>query len=163
VAACWLALSGCVAGHSYGESQSHEEEHVGHVIPAHKPKTFPDAVRRLRELNDRIGLDAAEGRPDAKTLQVALDIANWLPEIAADSDMPEAPWNAVNSRSAALVGDYQGVLSGAPGNTRGVLGNADVEIRNLEQLLAASDPRWFDETGKRGVAPPSGVVGVERP
>src|SRR5207237_2588964 len=87
------------------------------VIPAHKPKAFPEAVRRLRELNDQIGRNVVQGQPgslpDDKTLHVALDIANWLPEIAGDSDMPEPPWNEVNARSATIVADYRAVLSGA--------------------------------------------------
>ena len=37
-----------------------------------------------------------------KTLQIAMDIANWLPEIAADSDMPEGPWNKVNASPRRL-------------------------------------------------------------
>jgi hypothetical protein len=47
-----LARAGCHAENSSGEANGNEEEHTGHVIPAHKPKTFPDAVRRLRELNE---------------------------------------------------------------------------------------------------------------
>ena len=44
---------GLPRGEFSGRGQGHDEEHAGHVIPAHKPRTFPDAVRRLRELNDQ--------------------------------------------------------------------------------------------------------------
>ena len=95
VATASWSLAGCRAEHSPGEHAGHDEDHIGHVIPAHKPKTFPDAVHRLRELNDALARDAAQGQPAAspgeKTLNIALDIANWLPEIAAESDMPENP------------------------------------------------------------------------
>lgn len=159
VAACLLAPCGCGGAGSPGDTHSREGEHAGHVIPAHKPRTFPDAVRKLRELNERIGRDVVEGRPDAKTLHIALDVATWLPEVAADSDMPEVQWNAVNSRSSALVEDYKEILSGASENARGTVEDANFEIGNLEQLLLASDPRWFGGTD-RGVEAPSSSTPV---
>jgi len=134
------AASGCGEGRSQGD----DDDHAGHVIPAHKPRMFPEAVRRLRELNDKIG----RGTADAKTLNVALDIANWLPEIAADSDMPEAPWNQVNAHSTALVAALQQVLSGKADDARGVAENAGSEIAKLERLLETSDPKWFSDGRK---------------
>ena len=67
-------IAGCRGEHSPGESGHDDEDHAGHVIPAHKPKTFPDAVRRLRELNDRDRprperTAGPRHRPDEKTLQ----------------------------------------------------------------------------------------------
>ena len=62
-AACLIALVGLPRRALSRRAAGHDEDHVGHVIPAHKPKTFPDAVRRLRELNDQIGRIVAEGQP----------------------------------------------------------------------------------------------------
>jgi hypothetical protein len=154
---CLLALSGCGEVGSPGDKRGQVEEHVGHVIPAHKPKSFPDAVRKLRELSDQIGRDVVQGQTDPKTLHVALDVATWLPEIAADSDMPEVQWNAVNSQSTALVENIKEVLSGSSGNVRRAVEDANVEIGKLEQLLLASDPRWFGGSDRGGAAPPSGT------
>ena len=154
---CLIILAGCHARNSPGDAEEHEEEHIGHVIPAHKPKTFPDAVRRLRELNDRFlrdGVGKAIGSPSSPTsLQIALDIANWLPEIAADSDMPEAPWNEVNARSARLVADYQELLSGTAADARREVEQANAEIGNLEKLLLACQPNWFQGTPRFSAAP----------
>jgi hypothetical protein len=114
-------------------------------------------VRRLRELNDQFlqrGI-GGEGGPstEPKSLMIALDIANWLPEIAADSDMPETPWNEVNTRSARLVADYQARNAASTNNARRELEQADAEIGNLEKLLRACEPRWFQVTGKIVSAP----------
>ncbi len=157
LAACLLAPAGCREQGSAGAA-GHDDEHAGHVIPAHKPRTFPDAVRRLRELNDQIVRNTGDGRTGTssqqKTLQVALDIANWLPEIAADCDMPEAPWNKVHAQSAALVADYQTIIStGASGNVRQRVDGAGKAIAELEALLAAADPRWFAGNQKVAGAP----------
>ncbi len=149
-AACWLAVAGCRGEPSPGE----DHEHAGHVIPAHKPRTFPDAVRHLRELNDRLARAAAERPPGDQTLNVALDIANWLPEIAAESEMPEVPWNQVNARSAALVSDYRTILAGAAADDPDELvRDAGDAISGLETLLAAADPRWFAGPEKHAGTP----------
>lgn len=163
VAGCLLMLAGC-GDHSPGDSQ---EDHVGHVIPAHKPKAFPQAVGRLRELNDQFVRDLGAGKagasPDEKALHIALDIANWLPELAADSDMPEAPWDEVNARSAAIVADYQAIVSGDAANVRGEVESAGVEIGKLEELLRSADPRWFAGPNGAGAASLSGSIDVKNP
>lgn len=155
VAVCLLPWAGCRPDHSPGEGPDHDE-HAGHVIPAHKPKDFPDAVRRLRELNRTIGAKLAAGEAgslrDGRTLPIALDIANWLPEIAADSDMPEKPWDEVNARSGALVADYQKLMAGAATDAAAVLKDADRSVADLDRLLAGADPSWFD--GTQGSARP---------
>ena len=154
--ACLIMLAGCHGENSPGDTKDNEEEHAGHVIPAHKPKTFPDAVRRLRELNDhflRDGTGKVSGSPTGPTnLQIALDIANWLPEIAADSDMPETPWNEVNARSARLTTDYHALMANTA-NARTEVEQAKAEIGQLEKLLLACDTNWFQGTGRFVAAP----------
>jgi hypothetical protein len=153
---CLIALAGCQAENSPGDANGHDEDHAGHIIPAHKPKNFPDAVRRLRDLNDQFLHHGDTGESnssiDPKSVGIALDIANWLPEIAGDSDMPEGPWNEVNMRSARIVADYQEVIAGNASNARRELEQANAEIGHLEKLLLACEPRWFLNTG-RVVAP----------
>jgi hypothetical protein len=154
-----LAVAGCRGEHSPGENGDHDEDHAGHVIPAHKPRTFPNAVRRLRELNDRIASGAAQGQPATASpgeppLNIALDIANWLPEIAAESDMPEKPWDEVNARSAAIVADYRTILAGAATDGGGKpVRDAGEAISGLEKVLAAADPKWFAVPEKRREEP----------
>jgi hypothetical protein len=149
-----LAVAGCRGQHSPGQDGDHDEGHVGHVIPAHKPKTFPEAVRRLRELNDRIARVSSRAgtaaSPGDGTLNIALDIANWLPEIAAESDMPEKPWYEVNGRSATIVADYRTILSGASTEDGGQsVRDANEAISGLERILDAADPRWFADPERR--------------
>jgi hypothetical protein len=152
VASCLIAWAGCRDGGSPGEAEAPEGP-AGHVIPAHKPKDFPSAVRRLRDLNARVTSKLDEGKARSlvaeKTLPMALDIANWLPEIAADSDMPESPWDQVNDRSTALVAGYQKIMAGAaiddhPADAPALAIEAGSTIKALETLLDSADARWFD-------------------
>ncbi len=164
VAVGLLASEGCGGEHP---PVGAGEDHIGHVIPAHKPAAFPDAIRRLRELNDQFVRDgiasSAGASPDQKLLHIALDIANWLPEIAADSDLPEAPWNDVNVRSATIVADYQAIVSGDAANVRGEVENAGAEIGKLETILLAADPRWFAGSIRVGAASSSDSNAVTTP
>lgn len=156
-AACLLVVAGCRQQVSPGDEHDQDENHAGHVIPAHKPRTFPAAVSRLRDLNDQIGRARVKDPPgtplDEKTLQMALDIANWLPEIAADSDMPEKPWNEVNAQAAALVIDYEtlrnGSASARPSDASRAVSDADATISALQKILAEANPQWFDSGKKK--------------
>ena len=145
-----LGLTGCMASDS--DEANHHDDHIGHVIPAHKPKDFPAAVRRLREWNDQITARLRAGKSrsliEDRTLAMTLDVANWLPEIAADSDMPEAPWNQVNDLAPTLTSAYGKLAAEATGGARVVDGSAitkttDAAIRSLETILKTADPRWF--------------------
>lgn len=140
-AACLLAVAGCRDEHSAGSEEEHE--HAGHVIPAHKPKAFPDAVRRLRELHGQIALTASE-RTGNGEMPIALDIATWLPEIAADSDMPERPWNRVNDQAGVLLASYEVLGGKRPGDSHAALEAAERALSDLEALLDGAAPRWFD-------------------
>jgi hypothetical protein len=140
-AACLIAVAGCQGKDS--ASAEDEDEHVGHVIPAHKPKTFPDAVRRLRELHPQIARSVSERSGDG-AMAIALDVAAWLPEIAADSEMPEQPWNRVNDQAGVLLARYEVLGGKRSGDPHTALNAADRAISDLEALLAGADPRWFD-------------------
>ncbi len=147
ILAILLIVAGCDRDRRSRVVSNGHGEHAGHVIPAHKPRTFPDAVRRLKTLDETIGRGVAEGsagRPsDDKTLSMAADIAGWLPEIAAESDMPEGPWEEVDRLSAALVTEYRALLkaSGGHGDAARASGR---NVAALGVILEKADPRWFD-------------------
>jgi hypothetical protein len=136
LASLFLVAPGCGRDRGSAGAPDDHQVHAGHVIPAHKPKAFPDAVRRLEELDGAI----ARGSADDKTLSMVADIAGWLPEIAAESDMPEGPWDEVNRLSAALVEHYWKLMNSTPGGRKG----ATRDVAALATVLEKSDLRWFD-------------------
>lgn len=103
----------------------------------------------------QISESVAHGNPDpsndSRLLSVALDIANWLPELAADSDMPAASWNEVHTLATDLANAYEAVRRGGSLPTvRKAINEANTSIIALESLLRSSDPRWFDEPKQLG-------------
>ncbi len=84
-------IAGC-AGASH-----EEEEHADHVIPAHKPANFVEAVKALESR-----FASAPESPEA--VQELQDIIDWLPELAAQTDLEKADWDRVQEISIALSG-----------------------------------------------------------
>lgn len=96
------ALSGCLRGHGSGAG-THDEE-AEHHVPAHRPADLSAAVQRLRELHRE--LETGDPVRPAAELDAGAeyrDIVVWLPELAADSDLPRAPWERIQQFSRDLV------------------------------------------------------------
>ncbi len=100
---CLLAAAGCLA------SPAEEAEHH---LAAHMPRDFPAAARRLTHLHQTL-LEGSRAQskelrtPNEKTAQIEpfaemCDVTRWLPELAADSDLPEEPWERVYNSAANL-------------------------------------------------------------
>jgi hypothetical protein len=96
-----LVLLGSLLFLTTGCHGSHGEE-AEHHTPAHKPADFAAAVDRLLALH----VEISNGRPRAPeqmdVFAEAHDIVRWLPELAADSDLSEAPWNNVYETARRL-------------------------------------------------------------
>ncbi|WP_146512324.1 hypothetical protein [Thalassoglobus neptunius] len=75
-----------------------EEEHLEHIIPAHKPRNFAEAVSELQSR----GVSIWDETASAEMKDEMLDIINWLPELAADSDLRRKQWETVQSTSQEL-------------------------------------------------------------
>ena len=61
-------------------------------------------MESLRRLEQEVAEELKGGHHDhaEHELHEMVDIARWLPEIAADSDMPEDQWNEVDAHAAEL-------------------------------------------------------------
>ena len=86
-----LVFFGC--GHD--EEQDH---HLEHLIPAHKPQSFAEAVE---ELSSR-GATVFTGQGSEDAHHELLDIIDWLPELAADSDLKRTQWEQVRDTGFEL-------------------------------------------------------------
>ena len=87
-------LAGC--DQSPGETGDVYVDHEHEVRPAHHPESFPAAVAGLRV---RLPV-AANGH--ARGAAEAAEIAGWMPELAADSDLTEAQWEPLAAGARAL-------------------------------------------------------------
>lgn len=87
-----LACSGCNTHEQDGDHQ------LEHHIPAHKPASFAEAVSELRSRGLAMQGDQATDEENHELL----DIINWLPELAADSDLNRSQWEQVRDSVAEL-------------------------------------------------------------
>jgi hypothetical protein len=106
-----------------------------HEVPAHKPDGLPESVPALRQRNQQLR-DALAGDPP-QTLQTTFselqDIVNWLPELAADSDLRKVEWDQVQAAAKRLDHLYAQVAPAVEGK-----GQTDVAawLDEAEQLVA---------------------------
>jgi hypothetical protein len=92
------------AGSGCHRASTAEDDHLEHHHPPHKPPHLAAAIDQIERRY--AALAAAESNPPAEfaeQLQELLDIVRWLPEIAGDSDLAEAPWNVVDQVSLELA------------------------------------------------------------
>jgi hypothetical protein len=86
-----LVLAGC----GDGRESLHE---LAHVMPAHWPSDMADAANKISER--LVNLQAAS---DSSVVREELrNIIEWVPEIAADTDLPEQEWLPIYQLSETL-------------------------------------------------------------
>lgn len=138
---CCLFCASCST-----EDQS-EDQHLEHVIPAHKPATFEEAVTQLRERRDQVELTATSER-DPQELAELGDIIRWLPDIAADSELLRNDWEQVQRDSVRLEELYQQLVSNVD-SEQDVIDWQEI-MGGLEELVpAASDDALYTQSASR--------------
>lgn len=88
-----LALTGCQAG---------TEEEAEHHRPEHKPHDFLAAIERLQQLEMELADAQSRAAGQLDVWQETYDLSRWLPELAAESDLPESAWNELDDAARQL-------------------------------------------------------------
>ncbi|QDT35388.1 hypothetical protein [Thalassoglobus polymorphus] len=91
LSALLLSFSGCSV-------EEEEDHHLEHIIPAHKPANYGDGVDQLSQRGKHFFANEL-GSEEVAELQ---DIVNWLPELAADSDLKRPQWEQVQAIAKQL-------------------------------------------------------------
>ena len=112
----FLALGLSVVASSPGCKAPTEE--AEHHRPEHMPDSYVAAVDRLVELHTEI-IDEQPPSGDLDEFDELVDIARWLPELAADSDLGEQPWNRVHTAAGKLQQQLRVVMNEPSAKRRG--------------------------------------------
>lgn len=120
ISMCGLCLlySGCFFTGSSSEEETEAyvaEEHLHHEIPDHMPEDFPDAVQKIRERDEHLREDVSAGEWEhvEHELPELIDILEWLPKLAADSDLNKQEWEQVQKGADKLGRLYQPLTAGS--------------------------------------------------
>jgi hypothetical protein len=136
-------LVGIIAGCG-SSAESHDDDHLEHFVPAHKPKDFEDLVHQLAL---RVSQLAEDGQPSgghdqqrAAAIQEFTDIIGWIPELAADSELLKADFEAAvatgNKLNAAFLESRKREKAGSVDMT-----TMAPLIDELRTLVPQSQPR----------------------
>jgi len=125
-----VVLAGCNA--------SPPGDHLEHHVPAHKPGSFAKAVEQL-EIRDPFRPSGREAANPVVQQAELLDIIRWLPELAAETDLRRADWNAVQQASLQLE---QIADSGRAADAERTAAASHYRelIGNLRELLSRAGP-----------------------
>ena len=137
----FLLLPGlCGCGGSEVADAHDDDHHLEHFVPHHKPANYAEAVEEIEHRAQHLSDHAGHGHADeAEEFQELLDIVNWLPELAADSDLNEADWNKANSAATTLAANLMAQTSAneAP-DLKKLPGIIAAELQTLQSLIAAA-------------------------
>lgn len=117
-----------------------EDHHLEHFVPHHKPANFAAAVEDIEHRAQHLSDHAGHGHADeGDEFQELVDIVNWIPELAADSDLNEADWNKASFAATALAANLadQKSSNGAL-DLKTLPGVIAAELQTLESLTAAA-------------------------
>ena len=138
----FLLISGCgVLVTGSPEEDDHEDHHLEHHVPAHRPSDFTNAVDQIEERFKVMSQSAnSESASSTELAAEFSDILNWLPEIAADSDMRRKDWEEVDALSSQLIQEFEDWRGlGLPGESPKVKSLRD-SIDQLKGLRGKEHP-----------------------
>jgi hypothetical protein len=137
-----LGAGGCVRSEASvskqegGDASAYAQQE--HHVPPYKPKDLPAALKSLRERCAELVKHRSQNQPGpfTKEFQETLDIAGWLPEFGADSDLGEAEWDRINEASKRLVDQLSKLqATDSVDSTKDVREQIDSALDSAEEVL----------------------------
>ena len=127
-----------------------DHDGLEHHVPEHKPKTFGDAVHTL---HTRLGMiQNSLGSGETAELTVELrefeDIVNWLPELAADSNMRKVQWDEVHEIAKRLQSECARLteLPSTDANPDDTIAACATTIDKLDQFVEFAEDNSADSS-----------------
>ncbi|MEN1678413.1 MAG: hypothetical protein AAGJ46_02395 [Planctomycetota bacterium] len=101
-----LTACGCGTAESTADADDHGHEHDHEH--GHRPASLHAAVAELTDIRDAISKAILEGDADAahEPLHEAEELLGILPDVAAETDLPEAEWEVVSSETEKLKSSF---------------------------------------------------------
>lgn len=104
-----MLLSVCLGCSQETESSSHHDEHGHHHDHDHghseRPESLQAAITELVVIRDNIRNSMENDDPESahEPLHQAGELLQVMPELAADTDLPESEWNSINEQIDRLL------------------------------------------------------------
>ena len=110
---------GLSSGCSKGANSTQQPSQLDHHQAAHHPTSFADAIGQLERRDGRIQAASRDvASPTLKReIKEVLDILEWLPSIAADTDLKQRDWEAVKQQTTLLTRFYTSYAMATPASS----------------------------------------------
>ncbi len=161
-----LALGmGCSPSSEKGDADGNPFYGHDHDLPETRPSDYGAGVQQLHELHRLVLAEISHNDLDdaREVIETIRETLQWLPEVAGDSDMPEAQWNRVYERSPELQAWYaewsehlasSGASAVAPRETIRKIESALAELAAIEATGSWRDSHRGEEPVSSGEGEP---------
>lgn len=120
---------------------SMEDQHLEHHIPEHKPKSYTATVREL-DTRMRWLLNHKQEEGSQEKQQELREIIDWIPEMAADSELKHRDWDEVKLSSTELMSVFQQIDFDDVDSS--LVGRYFLLVVKLKQFTAPSEMNKFN-------------------
>ena len=116
-----------------------------HHVPEHRPQSFADGVKAV---HSRLAKLSAKGTTEnrqqfAREAQELREIIQWLPELAAETDLRKPDWDRVHAATRRLAARWENLAASVAGSTsaRSVPVTSEIEgdLAELDHLAEIVD------------------------
>ena len=124
-----------------GNADDHEDDHhAEHFVPPHKPANYAQAVEEIEHRAAHLTSHAGHGHDDeAEEFHELVDIVEWLPELAADSDLNEADWGSARAAGQSIASELNSRMKEDGSLTLDKLDESiQSSVATLQSLVAAA-------------------------
>jgi hypothetical protein len=134
--------SGCGTSTTDAQPSTRLEHHQA----AHHPTSYAAAINELERRDGRIqtALRDVPSETLQREIKEMLDILEWLPAIAADTDLKQRDWETVKKNATQLIGIYASFATAENAGNVSTDVSRDAcrrTIQSLRDLVPASDRR----------------------
>lgn len=118
-----------------------EDHHLEHHIPEHKPKSYTATVREL-DTRMRWLLNHKQAEGSQEKQQELREIIDWIPEMAADSELKHRDWDEVKLSSTEMMSVFQQIDFDDVDSS--LVGRYFLLVVKLKQFTAPSEMNNFN-------------------
>lgn len=102
-----IVIAGVLVAQLGCSKPAEDDGRLEHIVPAHKPPTFAAAIPELARRHAALTAVAADDATASRELTELREIVNWLPGLAAATDLKKDDWDTVSRLSVQLDGLLQ--------------------------------------------------------
>lgn len=145
-----LLMVGCGNDTSTANADDEDEHRLEHHIPEHKPGSYEEGVEQLQVRFEKLQQSDNAGETALSELE---DIIEWIPELAADSELRRKQWEAIQGHTQELTRLFDTMTTDG-GKAIDTKDGGDAFLEQVKELRQFVEPsRWKKTSAPKPIIP----------